>query len=105
MAGVRRQSWRLACTCMCLWALLGCASPSTPLPAPHMKPSNTSSKPAVLYNVPLPPTTQMPESMATSASPNAAQVPDTTTVAEPAGNSQVTILHTNDSRGYVDPCG
>ncbi len=38
----------------------------------------------------------------TPLSPTATSAPTVTTPAEPV---KVTILHTNDSRGYVDPCG
>jgi hypothetical protein len=91
------------------WLAVGCApAPSTGTDkAPAGRPSATVSQakqrlgrtpsPTRSYDVPLPPAT------ATVKAPQS-PVPAATTDSS-AGGVRLTILHTNDSRGYVDPCG
>jgi len=84
----------------------GC-SPATLAKLPASTPSATVSQakqesgrtpaPTRLYDVPLPPETATAQALQ-SPTPVA-------TTGSFAGGTNLTILHTNDSRGYVDPCG
>ena len=84
-----------------LWLLAGVAWGCAPERAAAPKPAEQPTRPAptatLIYNVPLP-----PKPTATKGSTPQAQI-----TAQPAvpGVAKLTILHTNDSRGYVDPCG
>jgi len=110
-------------------SMAGCSSPKKPqATVPQNEPSPTVGNPAP-DSVPIPPTTApsptpsvvptaiptvVPTAVVAAASPTAvptAVVPAGPTrtvppVAElPEDAPKVTILHTNDVRGYVDPCG
>ena len=84
-----------------LGALAACAPQgSTALPpATRIQPATEGQ----VYDVPLPPE-GLPT--ATGPVPAAAPQPAKPLLAEPSGSGRMlTLLHTNDSRGYVDPCG
>jgi 2',3'-cyclic-nucleotide 2'-phosphodiesterase (5'-nucleotidase family) len=77
---------------LCLGLCLACA-PQGVAPQGAPLPAATS---ALRYDMPLPPTNA-------PASPTASGPAPATDVSADA--IKLTILHTNDSRGYVDPCG
>ena len=94
--------------------VIACGRSSTPTPSSVMTPSSTnrngpgvppapvdSPTPAAVYDVPLPPMTATAAAMQTAAAKSLPEQGDGST----KGDLRVTILHTNDSRGYVDPCG
>jgi len=80
------------------WLALGCSPAGTPAAAVGQTeglPGRTPS-PTRYYDVALPPKT----ATAKAQSP----IPAATTSSS-SGGVRLTVLHTNDSRGYVDPCG
>ncbi len=94
-----------------LGLVIGCApadAPSQPTqalaPAPVGAPGPTR-----VYDVPPPPTpTQQAEAVPPTAEPTDSPVAQNSPspAADPdAWSGLVTILHTNDSVGYLDPCG
>ena len=86
-----------------IWLLAGVAWGCAPEQATAPKPVDQPTRPAatptatLVYNVPLP-----PKPTGTKGSSPQAQ---TALPPASAGAFKLTILHTNDSRGYVDPCG
>lgn len=91
-----RYRWLVILTLLLLivWLAAGC-SPATPTSTPQA--TARTPAPTRLYDVPLPPATATARALQ-SPTPAATNGP----VAE---GIKLTILHTNDSRGYVDPCG
>lgn len=88
--------WLVILTSLLLisWLAAGC-SPANPASAPQV--TAHTPAPTRLYDVPLPPAT---------ATARASQGPTPAATSGPVvGGTKLTILHTNDSRGYVDPCG
>lgn len=83
--------------------LLGCAAPAT---VPPPAPTDT-----VVYDVPT--ASVSPTERVETPGATGAPLPPATEAATahppetrgPLPRTQLTILHTNDSRGYVDPCG
>jgi len=73
-------------------------APATPMPRPAASPTAV-----VLYDVPLPSPT--PAAVAAVTATATSPAPEGEMAALPAEGIRFTILHTNDSRGYVDPCG
>ena len=77
---------------------LGCASDPKVATQPSSQPVSTKQVVAptatLFYSVATPPN-----------QPTRTAVRPSTTSPAPSGAKQLTILHTNDSRGYVDPCG
>lgn len=73
----------------------GCAPEQAATSKPGAQPTRPTPTATLVYNVPLPPT------------PTKGSSPQAQTAAPPVsgGAFKLTILHTNDSRGYVDPCG
>ena len=91
---------RVLITWLLLGLVLGVASACAPEPAPTPTPvkSNTVARPA-------PPTAT--EAPTATDVPTATAKPSNTATEEPVVEKpgSLTILHTNDVRGYVDPCG
>jgi len=85
-------------------ALSGCAATFASTPP---QPTHT-----VMYDVPTPPANPASESptlvVETAALPPATAAPTGVLPSEAQGpepRARLTIMHTNDSRGYLDPCG
>jgi hypothetical protein len=113
---------RMAMILLLIGLLIGCAPANTPnqpsqpralAPTPMGAP-----RPTRVYDVPLPPTQPQPTvALPPTAEPTAEAVTEPTDAPpaqEPSANPEpermawggkVTILHTNDSVGYLDPCG
>jgi len=70
--------------------LLGCSSP-TPEPSPNPLPVPTNTPLPTPTNTPPPPPTKTPTPVLTS-----------TPAPRPL---ELTVLHTNDTMGYTEPCG
>ena len=84
-------------------SVVGCApnrAPTSSL-APGEQETRMAPTASLNYDVPLPPPTATRTTVAGQGSPQ----PQATTVVAPQSLTKLTILHTNDSRGYVDPCG
>jgi len=73
------------CTFLCLFALLAAAC----------SPDGTA----------LPTATRVAANLPTAAPSVTRPIPQPATTAPPRSPIKLTILHTNDSRGYVYPCG
>ena len=107
---ISKNSWvaKIVILYLSVWVLAGCS------PASESAAQSTGSVPGAsvempVPNVPLPPA--IPTVVASPAEnptviPTATPTaPKPTTVVVPEKAVSLTILHTNDSRGYVDPCG
>jgi len=94
--------------CLAIGVLAGCARSSelTVLPAEATPKSPTEKQ---VYDVPLPSATaHLTASPLASpaAKPTVTQVaPEASATMQSREAFKLTILHTNDSKGYVDPCG
>ncbi|MBC7233524.1 MAG: hypothetical protein H5T68_09840 [Chloroflexi bacterium] len=80
--------------------LIGCAEDSANRPAPTIIPVAPSRALATAKPVP-PAATAMPPTPTTVMLSPATSTPAQTV----SGLARLTILYTNDTRGYVDPCG
>jgi len=107
---ISRNSWvaKTVILCLSVWVLAGC-SPASESAAQPTESVPGASVEMPVPNVPLPPAT--PTVVASPAEnptviPTATPTaPKPTTVVVPEKAVSLTILHTNDSRGYVDLCG
>ena len=84
--------------------------PSADQPSPEAVPPPPTELPTATPTVFVPPTlepTATPTvSLPTIQVPSATPVPEQPTIEMPADAAfRVTVLHTNDTAGYVDPCG
>jgi len=84
-------------------SVVGCAPNLAPTSSLLPGEQGTSMAPTatLTYDVPLPPPTATRATVAGQGSPQ----PQASTAVAPRSLTKLTILHTNDSRGYVDPCG
>ena len=103
--------------CLLAWAMVACGrAADTPAPEPlpiatvasqssaATAPRPTSKPtPSAVYDVPLPPVTSTAITVLTAAVGQSS--PQASETGRSGEETRVTILHTNDSRGYVDPCG
>ena len=60
---------------------------------------------SVVYGPALPPNKRLPTGPPPALSLQLAPAPSPQRSVPDGASSRLTILHTNDSRGYVDPCG
>jgi len=88
-------SW-LAVACSPAPSTMSAGTPSAAVSQAKEDPARTPS-PTRYYDVSLPPATATAQALQ-SPTPAATTGPS-------SGGIRLTILHTNDSRGYVDPCG
>ena len=97
-----RRRYLLLATLLCFlgWASAGC-SVSSGTVAPGTGGSQGSTSQPVAEGVPRPPGTATLVHTP-PATPTAISEPTWTPTTRPI---EFTILHTNDSRGFVDPCG
>jgi hypothetical protein len=79
-------------------ALLGCSSP-TPNASSNPLPTPTNTPLPLPTNTPLPPPTSTP-----LPPPTQTPTPVPTPTLAPQ-SLELTVLHTNDTIGYTDPCG
>ena len=95
---MRRRYPSLAFLTLALITLVvsGCTTPAPTAVSPRPSPTDT-----VVYDVPSAPASPSVE-RPTTAGPTGAPAPETR---GPLPRTQLTIMHTNDSRGYIDPCG
>ena len=94
---IPRRFHARAVSALALMALV-MASCTTPPTATSPQPLPTDTVVYTVPNAPINPTAEQPA----TAGPTGTAVPETR---GPLPRAQLTILHTNDSRGYVDPCG
>lgn len=94
-------------TLICSLVVVGCAERVTTTPQPPPTES-------VVYGVPTAPSSPSPERPTTAGPTLVVTAPPPTAgavTAPPPGDrgpfpeTRLTILHTNDTRGYLDPCG
>lgn len=82
---------------------LGCVPEPTATPRPSAPPTPTKQAgnptATLLYTVATPKPLASPTASQPVAQPRTAVAPAS------SGTKQLTILHTNDSQGYIDPCG
>ena len=96
LASLLLLSWLVTGCSPALSAKTSAGTPSAAVSQAKQQPGRTPS-PTRYYDVPLPPAT------ATVKAPPS-PVPASATGSS-TGGTRLTLLHTNDSRGYVDPCG
>ncbi len=103
---------KIVILCLSAWILTGCSPASESVAQPT---ENVPGSPGEMPvpNVPLPPATPtatatptaVPTAIPTATPVATSTAPEPATVVVPEMAVGLTILHTNDSRGYVDPCG
>jgi hypothetical protein len=78
-------------------AVSGCTGPAATGVPPQSRPTDT-----LVYDVPTAPASPSGIPLPTAGPTGAPPAPETL---GPLPRTQLTIMHTNDSRGYLDPCG
>ena len=91
--------------------LAGCAQtpPTAPVPeGPALQATATrapTSTPRPTFTAAVVATTALPTTAAVQASPTPASTNTPAPAVRPADGLSLTVLHTNDVYGYIDPCG
>ena len=84
----------------CPPVVTGCAERAPATASPQPPPTDT-----VVYGVPTAPESPVPQRPTTAVPTAGAVTVPPPEERGPLPRTQLTILHTNDTRGYLDPCG